>query len=240
MEKSKEAELFEEVEVDDSTLKEIPEDKRKPTIGDPKWTDYILSLLTEKEYVTIKDKKIPRMDGLRRVCNLVLGRVYSSESYVVGSPDQNNNFTATVQHTIKIKQSDGYDDLVITGVADASREYLQHPFNQYVVANASTKAMARAYRSALELQVLVADELNSVNDLNSDDEDGQPIESAQKAAIRSLCKRLSIDVDLFINSGAFSYKSLDQIPRGTARQMVGILNGYQSNPDKKIPEDIKL
>lgn len=236
-----EAELFEQVEeIDDNALAQIPEDKRKPTIGDAEWTDYILSLLADKEYVTIKEKRIPKTEGLRRVSEKYFGKRIVSESNPTHVLYTDNGLITVATHKLVIDRHDGEGLVEVTGMGDAREEFLSKPFDQYVSANASTKAMGRAYRDALQLQVLVAEELNSISDLQTpeDPEDAQPADSNQKKAIISTCKRLGIDVNKFISYGIFKHSHIDKVLRGTARKMMAILNGYQSG--EKIPTEILI
>lgn len=243
MSKNPESELFEQVQsIEDNTLLPIPDDKKKPIWGDESWSDYVVSLLTDKEVVNVKGKKVPKTDGLRRIANKLLGRVRLSKSCVKECPSESNHFTAVVEHTLSFESYEG-TYLEVTGAADASAEHLDDPFNKYVTANASTKALGRAYRDALQLQVFVAEELNDINDMvisgsEEDLEDAGPAESAQKRAIQLVCNRLEIDIIKFINLGAFKHKDIDQVRKGTAKKMMSILNGYQSGTE--IPIEIKL
>lgn len=240
--KTPESKLFEEVQsVDNNALLPIPDDKQKPTWGSEDWSEYVVSLLTDKEVVDNKGQKLPKTDGLRRIANKILGRVRLSKSYVRECPNEANHFTAVVEHTLSFEDPDG-NYLEVTGVADASSEHLQPPFNKYVTANASTKAMGRAYRDILQLQVCVAEELNQISDMVvvTDHEDAGLADDAQKTAIQSLCRRLKIDVNKFINYGVNKHKNINEVLKGTAKRMISVLNGYQSGEVQQIPDEIKL
>src|SRR6185437_14868556 len=110
-EKTAEAELFDEVVVDDSALIEVPEDKKKPTIGDSNWTEHMLSFLTEKEFRKHNDKQYPSTDGLRRLCSAKFGKVLRSVSTVVDPASASNNYTTTVAHELQVLQY-GTDDVL--------------------------------------------------------------------------------------------------------------------------------
>lgn len=244
MTKPIEEQMFDQVEsVDDSTLAPIPVEKQKPRMGDPEWNEYVLNQLTEKELVVDKknpERRFPKVDGLRRISNKILGRVVRSESNVLMPATENNNMTVTVAHTLQIASSnDCEEDIVVTAVADASFHTLDEPFNKYLASNASTKAMGRAYRDALQLQVCVAEEVNSIKDLiREDPEDAQPITGVQKKGIESTCKKLGIDCKKFLKLGPFPFRDIDDVPVGTAKKMMSVLNSYQSGTE--IPEEIKL
>lgn len=235
-----EKQLFEQVEsIDDNILQDIPEEQRKPVIGDVNWTDYVLSLLEDKEFVLVGNKRIPKTDGLRRISAKYFGKVIESSSSLANAIYTDNGLISIVIHKLVIEKYGDEGYVTVVGLGDAREQFLSSPFNQYVSANASTKAMGRAYRDLLQLQVLVAEELNSINDLkiSDDPEDLLPINDTQKAGIRSTCKRLGIDLNKFINYGPFKFNSLDKVLTGTGVQMMATLNGYQNG--KEIPEDIQ-
>lgn len=233
--------MFEEVvSVDDNALLQVDESKRKPRITDPGWTDYILSLLSDDEKVVNKknSKSFPKTEGLRRVSNTVLGKVLVTKPHVGNVIYTDKGLIVIALHELVIERSGGEGQLEAWGMSDAREEFLNHPFNKYVSANASTKAMGRAYRDALQLKVCVAEEVNDVQDLTGpeDPEDAQPITDAQKAGIATVCKKLGIDCRKFVSRGPFPSRSIDEVYVGTARKMMAALNGYQTGTP--IPENI--
>lgn len=234
--------MFEQVEpVEGSVLDPKMETNKKPKLGDVEWTDYVLSFLQPNEVVDNKGQKLPKTDGLRRICNQIMGEIIYSKSLPPNVFMTDRGLVSVVTHELKILRGDG-QLIEIGGVADCREDCLTAPFNQYVTANASTKAMGRAFRDAMQLQVLVAEELNNRNDLivvdSEESEDLQPITSAQIAGIKSLCKRLKIDLQAFINQGSFKYDKLEKVLIGTAKGMMALLNSYQNG--KEVPEEIKL
>lgn len=241
MSKSPETALFEQIdEVDEGALREIPEGKQKPRLGDPQWTEYVLSLLSDNEAVTIKDKKLPKTEGLRRLSTKIFGKVLKSKAHPPQLVLTEKGLVSAVNHELIVERYGDEGIVEVWGVADVREECLTFPFNQHVTSNCSTKAMGRAYRDLLQLQVCVAEELNNVGELVvvEDPEDACPIDSNHKKAILSTCKRLGIDVDKFINFGPFKHSSLDKVLKGTGRRMMAVLNGYQSGEEP--PSEIKL
>lgn len=239
---SNEATLLDEVEeVDDSILQTVEDGLKKPTMGSPEWTQYILDQLTDKEVVNIKDKKFPRMDGLRRICTDKYGRIAASNSSITNAIYTERGLICVAEHTLTVERYGDGEIKTVTGVSDAREEFLQPPFSQYVSANSSTKAMSRAFRDMLELQVLVAEELNSVSDIitQEEPEDAQPADDAQKSAIKTVSRKLGIDVSKLINMGPIKHTSLDKVLKGTARKIMSILNGYQDGTNN-IPDEIKI
>ena len=131
-----------------------------PNKSSPKWTEYVLSLLTDKEKI---EDRFPTCDGLRRVFDIVGGRVKSSVTRIVETADtsQNGNFgRATVEHTLIFYPHDTKEETIITEVADCYPGNTQEPYASYPSATASTVAEGRALRKALRLvRVLTADEV---------------------------------------------------------------------------------
>lgn len=231
--KSKEEELFEQVDsIDDAALARIPEEKSKPRMGDPDWSDWVLSQLAPDE----RDQKnnLPKTAGLNRLVYKILGRIIRSETHYVHVPEETNGFTSTVLHTLVIEPRDGGENQIFTGVGDANDRNCDAPFSRYLSPIASTRALGRACRDALMIKGATAEEISQV----ANDGDDVPASSAQKTGIQTLCKRLSIDVDKFINMGQFKFRSLDRVPTGVAESMMGLLNKYQQGTE--IPGGIKL
>lgn len=239
-EQTAEQALFDEVEIDDSALADIPEDKRKPTMGDEKWTEHMLSFLTKKEFTKHNEKEYPTTAGLRRLCTSKFGKILRSVSSLVDAPSENNGYTATVEHELLIREYGTDDELVFTGVADANARNTDPPYNRFLSPNASTKALGRALRDAMQLQIAVAEELSKIAEkeaAEADDEDFKPIESAQKKAIEAVSKKLGIDVDKLINLGKIKFGSIDELSKGKSRSVMSLLNRYQAGTD--IPDNIK-
>lgn len=242
MEKTIESALFEQVEVNDTTLLDIPHDKTHPRIGDVGWTEYILSLLEDGEAVIIKDKKLPKAEALRRITTKVFGKIVKSKAHPPQIYFNEKGMISVVNHELIVDRYGDEGLKEVWGVADVREECLVFPFSQHVSSNASTKALGRAFRDMLELQVCVAEELNNIGELIvvNDPEDAGPAESSQKKAIQSLCRRMNIDVNKFINSGSNKHKNIDEVLKGTAKKLISILNGYQSGDNNSIPEEILL
>src|SRR6478735_2482188 len=86
-----------------------------PDISDPKWCEYVLTLLEDDEMVDGN----PKTDGLRRIVPKVLGPIISSKPTQVFPPSFQNNNHAVVVWEVVIKFDEG--DLRVFGdVADVS------------------------------------------------------------------------------------------------------------------------
>ena len=190
--------------------------------GDPERTDFILNQLTPKE----KKDGYPTAEGLRRVTSKILGDIVKSTSHVAVEPCFDNMLTTIVEHTVVI--NDGTQLKEFTAVGEASPNTLEPPYDKSPAACASTKALGRALRDALQLQTLVAEEKDSSspNDM---------INSSQIKAIASLCGKLNLDpvkTINYMNSDKLIYKQVEDLDREVASDVLRHLNFLNNNPDK--------
>lgn len=97
---------------------------------------------------------------------------------------------------------------------------------------AETRARSRAYRNALGLNVVSADE--TAKDPLPKDEELEPITENQIGLIERSCSKHDINVKKFINSGAHKYEVINVVSRDTGARMLQELNKYQqTNSEKK-------
>lgn len=120
----------------------------------------------------------------------------------------------------------------VDGFADAHRHNTDSPYNLYLAAMAETRARSRAYRNALGLNVVSADE--TAKDPLPKDEELEPITENQIGLIERSCSKHDINVKKFINSGAHKYEVINVVSRDTGARMLQELNKYQqTNSEKK-------
>jgi signal recognition particle subunit SEC65 len=236
-----EAQLLAQIDViDDSSLKDIPTESRKPTIREASWQDWVLSHLVESE--KDKENKYPTSDGLKRLVYLLLGDIVNSQSIVLESPNESNRFTAVVQHTIVVEMRDGSGQRTFTAVGESNDRNTDAIFNKYPCAIASSRSQGRCYRDALRIRTVTTEELSKVagKDMDSeiDDDDLQPIETVQKKVIIKKCSDMKIDVMKLINLGQIKYSSIDGLTKGKSKAIITLINAYQGG--KEIPDNIKI
>ncbi len=232
MAKTKTEAMFEEIKPVEETLLVKSDPVARPSPRDEKWSDYVLAQLSPDE----KDEKnqYPKTAGLKRMVTLLIGTIVDSRSTVVEVPSLDNNFTAIVKHSLRVK---GYDEEErnVQAIGESNENNSDSPFSKYPCAVASSRAQGRAYRDLLSLNCVVAEEVSIVADGFRDDD---PITSTQKVGIELCCKRLNVDVNKFINIGATKYNSINDVTTGTAVKMMSQLNQYQQNK-KAIPDNIR-
>lgn len=234
-----------------------------PDYNSPEWEDYVLSLFTEKE---LAEGKYPKLNGLRRVAGLLLGEVIDSSPIdMVSQQPLDHNGRAAVTYRLVFLWKLGLspasetflgEDLpqrVFTAIGGSHAGNTDDIVAKYPEAIAETRAEVRAYRKALRLSVVGADEITR-NDMKRSSGfshekevetivgEGTKITPSQITTITNMCKRLGIDLALFINMGKEKYKEVSDVKYDTALLMIKQLSKYQSGGPESvaIPESILL
>ena len=148
-------ELFEGLEtvqdVNTSVTDVVQNDGPDPT--SPEWNDYILSLFEKNEMYDGR----PLCHGLRRVAELVLGRIVSSRPTQIFAPQGGNEIgRATVVWELVFQDGSLFSD-----VADCWEGNTDDAFCVFNTATAATRAEGRALRKALRLRTVAAEEMTS-------------------------------------------------------------------------------
>lgn len=221
-------------EVSENSPEELPEDNT-PAQTSANWSDYVISHFVADELY----EGHPKTEGLRRVAELLIGPIIKSVPRTIDTPNNNNQFRATVEFNITFmkEHQGGYYEVEFGDVADVFSGNTDAEYARHACATAATRAEGRALRKALKLKnVVAAEELTNVSIEDAGLTDN--IVSVQIKGIDNFCKRLDIDVIRFINSGKQKYNSIEQVSNTTAKSMIKKLNEYQQNV-KLIPDSIK-
>ena len=145
------------------TKTELQQEEKIPTPVDVEWTDWVLGQLDSTEL----DDGAPKVSGLRRMCEKLIGEIVETDLCTVQIPTNDNLLRATVEVTIVIDRHDGkrvkYKD-----VSDACSKNADPPFNQYPPALAQTRAFGRCLRQALKLNVVTAEEKSDNADYSAE------------------------------------------------------------------------
>lgn len=221
----------------------------EPEMTDPRWSDFVLLQLQDNE----KDAEgHPKVNGLRRVAQLLIGPIIKSEAKVVQAPDYIPNCPdrfgimcpAVVEHTIVVLNVNRLPDGVVspyemkfTEVGDVHKGNCDIDFLRHASSTASTKAESRALRKLLLLNNVISSEETTLVPIEESAIDGN-ITPTQINFIKTLCIRNDINVMKYINAGKEKYKQIIDIPHGTAIKMVEHLSGL-FNDQKKIDPSIK-
>lgn len=136
--------------VDTSVKDVIVSDGPDPT--SPEWNDYVLGLFDEKE---LYDGR-PLCAGLRRVAELLLGRIMISRPTQVFPPDNSGD---EVGRSTVIWEVVFQDGSLFSDVADSWLGNTDNAFCPFNTATAATRAEGRALRKALRLKTVAAEEM---------------------------------------------------------------------------------
>lgn len=236
-------------------LTEIIETK-PPSYDSPEWEPYVMSKFQASE---LAEGKHPKLPGLRRVANLLLGDVVFSAPTKVDTvllPDAPGR--CSVVYTIRIMWKFGmhlpYDDIrEFAALGGSWHGNTDDMFAVFPEAIAEARAEARAYRKALQLSVVGADELTRKDTAEitrsvvekvviPSAEPPKKITNNQINSIKNISGRLGIDVTKFINMGSKKYDAIEDVSYEVATKMIGQLSRYQSNGEdfQEIPAGIKL
>lgn len=209
------------------------------------WTqEAMMALLRPEEMFNGK----PRAVGLRRISQIILGPIVKTDVQI---PKCELNH-AVVIYSVTYSTMNGL--ITSTDAAESSDYNTSEFFMAFPVASTTTKASGRAFKSAIGLDVMTAEEM-APDDKNpaqkvqesrrtekttaEDVVDMGPISEQQKRAITKLCKMQGVELSKFINLGKGKYASLDDVPKKAAVGMMELLNRYNNEPTD-IPESIKI
>lgn len=198
----------------------------KFTPWEPDWTERVLAMMSDSEKVNGK----PKNHGLRRMVELIIGRIYYSDTEQTTAPNKDNEFTSVCKYVCKIKGHDG-GDYHFSDVADATYNNVgstktdKDRFAYFVTTVSSTRAKSRAWRDALGLAVVTFDELPKDVDA-IDAVDFEVMNDAQVETCRTICKRLKIKFEDFVFEET-GLKDLAKISRLEGARLVKELNKRQ-------------
>jgi hypothetical protein len=217
----------------------------RPPIGSPGWEDFVLNHLQEKEYEEKNGKKFPKASGLRRVTQLLLGPIIKSGPVSVIT----NGDITTVMYEVQVawtehlkgwvRETELTSDIrVFTEVADCSILNTPSPYNLHPSATASSRAAGRAYRNALQLSVVTAEELSLNSQMESVPKsyDEEPITATQCVMIQNTAEVVGVSVEKLLEYEKLP-KNLTTLTRAQGGQLSAILNRYQAGED--VPESVR-
>ena len=224
----------------DTSIKNVIDD-HCPSMLSKEWHNYAMTLFDEGELVDGH----PLVAGLRRVSELVLGRiVFSGPTQVFPVQRDDHHGRATVVFTVKFENGSTYSE-----VADSWEGNTDDMFCAYAVAIASTRAEARALRKALKIKGVAAEELtkkdtakivreisNSTAASDGDFDNQSRMSDAQLNFIDIKCKQLNVDGAKLLKD-EFNSTLDKKITKKIASDVIDKLNDFQRDKTA-IPEGL--
>lgn len=204
-----------------------------PTPDDPKWTQYVIGLFESDEM----DGKNPRVEGLRRVAEKIIGEIIEEGCDLISYPHTDNDFRACVKAWIIF--NDNGTIRKYEALADAYEKNCTGEYSRYLCAMADTRAKGRCFRNALRLKrVVAAEEIDpSAVPISVEYEDNSSMDGNQKVAIKVVAERHQIDL-----SKLFSYmeikKQLSEFTKKEAKEILQTMHNMSTK--NEIPDEIKV
>jgi hypothetical protein len=225
-EKSLEDYELEEVEENYPVIEEM---EQIPDITSEQWSDYVIRQLRDDEL----SEGNPTADGLRRVAQVLLGKIVYSVSRTVNSPTVQNGFHATVEHKVKIRLNDTEEIITFGDVADVHPGNTKEKYAIHAAASAATKAEGRALKKALCLRkILTAEEVSHTEEETPEGK----ITNGQIWTLNMLASRLDVNLRAFMNAGSQKYENVTDIDSEVAYKMIQKLSDWQNDRSKIKPE----
>jgi hypothetical protein len=194
------------------------------------WATYVLTLFEDDELA----EGNPKVDGLRRIAEKLLGTILEERTDVIECPNAQNGFRSTVKATVVFDTPQGqkkYD-----GVGEVSSSNCDMEFARFGSSTAETRAKGRAFRAALALRHTVsAEEITSVPVSYSINEGG--INPAQITAIRLIADRNKIGIAKLLHYLEINKQEIKELSQEEAVTVMQNLNKFQQHVDN-IPEKI--
>lgn len=210
------------------SLDSEPETGSQPPYGSPEWSDYVLSLLTEKERVDGN----PTVPGLRRLARQLLGpTLYSGPTKWLDEDGR-----SSVQYQVKLwmdKEPDNEPyEAVFEGVANCVPQNTDATYIRWALATAETRAEGRALKKALLIDKPAAEELAK------EPVDTGLISPEEVDFIRLVLIRAGVDIEKYLKAGTTPYDRLEDLPKKVVETVKRQASLWQNDPSK-IPVDLR-
>lgn len=181
---------------DDETVGEIP------NRCDPKWTQFVLGQFLDDEL----DGENPRVDGLRRVAQDVIGTIVEEGCDLVACPTIENGMRACVKAWVVFENGQRFEALADASPANITGD----EYAIYLTAMADTRAKGRCLRNALGLKrVVAAEEVSNKVGLGVDGNSDSAIRTGQIAAIHLVSGRIKVSVSKLLADMKIECENLD-------------------------------
>ena len=220
------------VEQDDSMVL-VPDTKEEntntdsvaPRVTDPMWTSYVMKQFATDEL----EGENPRVEGLRRVAELLVGEIIEERSELLSAPNMDNGFRAICKASVLFETMNGTMKR-FEGMADAYEGNLTPDFAIYLVTMAETRAKGRCFKNALKLKrVVSAEEMRSGEDKQDIPYGSESIDGGQVTSIQIMCERLNISIPKLLKNMELGKDSLGSLTRTEAIIVAKRLGDYRSH-----------
>lgn len=221
--------------------KDVVVDPHRPSMASPEWHDFAMGHFEDDELFEGR----PTANGLRRVAELLLGRIiFNGVQQVFPPMDGNSIGRSTVVWKVIFEDGSTFSD-----VADSWEGNTDDTFCIFATATAATRAEGRSLRKALRIKTVAAEEMTKKNPAaviksvqpNVQQTDGEYVEKnrmtdKQAKFIDIKCKQLNVNAAKLFKD-IFNLSVTKKINTKQASDAIEKLNDYQNNIDN-IPDTI--
>ena len=195
------------------------------SMDDPKWSEYVLSLLADDEQYDGS----PTTDGLRRLAMKLFG-AFSYDGPAIHAI--NEGYAAL---TVKLI----WPDRVVTGSAECNSANSDGVWGVYPLATAETRAEGRALKKALGLKrIFTAEETSHKAKLsvpvNDDLRSLGSITDTQITFIDKMCKKYDISVKELVENVVSNFKSIKDVSYSEALEINKLLDEWSKNKPENV------
>lgn len=193
---------------------------KDPVISDVGWHDFVISHLDENELFD----GIPRMDGLRRLVELLVGKIKRVNTDI--------QIISTVNHPVIVATAtiELLDGSIYSAASDASFYSVAPAFKNRLTAIADNRAKAKVYREILRLgNMSTSEEVSGSADLDEQ----ELMVATQKSLILRKAKELNIDVNKVCYK--LFARDLDSLTHSQAGSFIKDLSDWAAKR-KEMPE----
>lgn len=206
-----------------------------PEYGSPEWQEYVISLMEPSETLD----GYPKCHGLRRVAQLLLGPIVKSGPSMLSVIPTNEGRATTIVYEVTFDWTlnrpiwfnpnapSTASYRIFGGCADCIED-IKSPYGRHPAASAETKAASRAFKKALCINVLSAEERISGYDEKGEESapDNSKITTQLCNFISAKINVLKLDLDTVSKEFGLSNK-LEKIPMSEGRLFFAFVNNYQ-------------
>lgn len=225
------------VDLETQLSNDIQEAKEIPDRCDKEWTQYVLGKFLDDEL----DGENPRVDGLRRVAQELVGTIIEDGCDLVACPTVENGMRACVKAWVVFENGQRFEAL-----ADASPVNITgEEYVIYLTAMADTRAKGRCLRNALGLKrVVAAEEVSNKVGLGVDGNSDAAIHTGQITAMHLVAGRIKVSIPKLLEEMKIECSSLDSgspnLKSLKHEEAVSILQKLQElSANGEIPETIR-
>lgn len=215
------------VSVGTSEFDELKSKEKKAAYLSPNWDAFVMSQFDPSELAD----GFPKVAGLRRVAELLLGDIINSspiDVHPVALRDE--TYRSTVGYSITFNWWDD-TERTYADVADCHSENQDPEFLIYSVASASTRAEGRALRKALKIKKCSFEEIKPKSDRGEKSETKprtvsdkpDPISDSQIRFLNKRCKDLDVNVVKLLNMNGDKYDVIEDVMKTEAKEMIDFL-----------------